>query len=75
MASMTHLKHGNVSDEPGIWEEIGNRLYFSCPMCLHILPLENYLIRHDGVVERTVPCEYNCGFSDFLRLEGWSDGG
>ena len=73
MVAMTHLKHGDVSQGPGRWDRINQGLWMSCPDCGQIGLFEDYLIRVDGVVEHTVICEFNCGFKDFLALEGWID--
>lgn len=60
---------------PGTWKGLktikGRSASFTCPNG-HIGTLSDHDIAEDGSVSPSVVCPYeNCGFHEFIRLEGW----
>lgn len=63
--------------EKGSWKEV--RLYngglsaiFTCPACGVSGDLSDHIINALGEVSPSVVCPEECGFHDFIVLEGWN---
>lgn len=45
-----------------------------CPLCGRRMALgARHTVRPDGVITPSVVCPYDCGFHDFVQLEGWEE--
>lgn len=43
----------------------------ACPGCGKVASLSGHEIAADGTVTPSVACAYDCGFHEYVQLEGW----
>jgi len=63
---------------PGTWKGLklqgGQRsATVTCPVCGQTCTLIDHQIDPDGTVSPSLVCPYDCGFHEFIKLEGWAD--
>ena len=65
--------------KPGTWKEwiFGPEqkrgAVFTCPICGNACSLSDHEIAADGTVSPSAVCPYDCGFHEFIKLDGWAE--
>lgn len=66
----------NNDYKPGTWKGLktpeARSASFSCPTCGKLGTLSDHQIAADGTVTPSVVCSYDCGFHEWIMLEGWT---
>ena len=74
---MTTLTFDPELDKPGCWMRVKAKgkkpsALVSCPTCEETVSLSGHFIFYDGKVTPSLVCPHeNCGFHDWIVLEGW----
>jgi len=61
----------------GTWKGIklanhsGRSASFTCPNCGELGSLTDHDIDDNGNVSPSVVCSYDCGFHEYIKLDGW----